>query len=152
MIEFWFLRCVFISLCRDCAVWVPAGSIAFRLPFNPERPIRMITKLRALPRPGLVFAYPFSLRSEVVVCSPLPLSISPRGIVSGPGFVASVTGGNFVAFEEMRRIEAELRKLLVNGTAIVAAASEVQAIELVDLLKRVRKRTLKSVPPKLKTK
>lgn len=144
MIEFWFLLFVLLILyVAECAVWVPAGSIAFRLPFNPERPMRMITKLRTVPRSSIVFAFPFPLRSEVIVCSPLPVFLSPGGIVAGPGFIVDVRRDEFAAFEDVLQIEAELRKLLVNGMAFVATASEVQATELASLLKRVRKRTLK---------
>jgi hypothetical protein len=143
MIEFCLLLFVLLVLyVAECAVWVPAGSIAFRLPLNPERPIRMVTKLRAMPRSGIVFAYPFVLRSEVIVCSELPVLLSPGGIVAGPGFMVGVMQGEFVAFENMLRIEPELRKLLINGTALVATASEVQATELAAILKRIRKRPL----------
>jgi hypothetical protein len=144
MIEFWFLLFFLLLLyVAECAVWVPAGSVAFRLPFNPKRPIQMITKLRPVRRSGITFAYPFSLRSEVMICSPLPLLLSPGGIVADPGVVAGLTRGEFVPFDEMLRIEPELRTLLVNGKAFVTTASEVEATELAELLKRVRKRKLK---------
>ena len=144
MIEFSLLLFALLLLyVAECAVWVPAGSIAFRLSFNPEGPIRMITKLRAVPRSDIAFAYPLSLRNQVVVCSPLPILISPVGIVAAPGFSAGVTEGELIAFEEMFRIEHELRKLLVNETAFVATASEVQATELACLLNTLRKRASK---------
>jgi hypothetical protein len=144
MIEFGVLLLVVLVLYfAECAVWVPAESIAFRLPLNPARPVRMITKLRAVPRPCIVFAYPFGARSEVIVCSPLPVFLSPEGIVANSRVKADMASSDFVAFEDMHRIEPELRKLLINGAEFVTAASEIQAKELADLLQRVRKRTSK---------
>jgi hypothetical protein len=144
MIEFWFLLSVLLLLyVAECAVWVPAGSIAFRLPFNPEGHIRMITRVWTVPRSSIAFAFPFPLGSEVFICSPLPVLLSPGGITAGPGFMGGVARDEFVAFEDMLRIEPDLRTLLINGTAFVATPSEVQAAALADLLKRLRNRTLK---------
>jgi hypothetical protein len=143
MIEFGFLLSALLLLyLAECAVWVPAGSIAFRLSSNPKRPLRIITKSRVVPRSSIVFAYPFFPPNDVVVCSPQLLSICPEGIAPDPRFLAGARGG-FVAFEKIFRIGVELRKLVVNGAPFVATSSEIQATELADFLKRLRKRTSK---------
>ncbi len=139
MIEYCFLLVVFLLLyIVECAVWVPVGAIAFRVAFNPKRPITLLTKLAAQPSPGIVFAIPFSLRSDVIVCPLFPLSISPSGIASCSRLDDTNATGKFVAFEDIVRLEWEQNALLVNGSA-VAKCSEIQAAELVNVLKRLKK-------------
>jgi len=139
MIEYCFLLIVFLVLyIVECAVWVPDGAIAFRLPFNLNERVTLLTKLGTQSSPGVVFSVPFSLRSDVIVCPPFPLSISPSGIASHSQFDGINSIGRFVAFEDVLRLDWEQNALRVNGSAI-AKCSEVEAAELVDLLERIKK-------------
>lgn len=145
MTEFWSLLLVVLVLyLAEAAVWVPAGSVAFRLPVHSGRPMRMITKLRSVPRSGIVFALPFCPRGEVVVCSPLPVSLSPEGIAHLAGLTGSLADGEFIAFEHMAQVNSEQRELFVNGAPFVRAGSDLQAAELAHFLNRIRKLTPKA--------
>lgn len=139
MIEYIFLLVVFLVLyIAECAVAVPAGSVAFRLSLNPNRHIKLLTKVRNQPRPEIAFAIPFTLRSDVVVCRFFPLSLSPAGIVSGSGADDREAKAEFIAFDDMRRIESEQGKLLVNNSVAVANCAEAQTKDLVRFLKHLK--------------
>ena len=126
----------------ECGVWVPAGSVAFRLRSNRTRAIRMLTKPRAMARPSIAFAFPFSFRGGVVVFPPLPISVCPRGIAVDPWTVAEATRREFVAFENVSSIDVIQRDLVVNGTLFAVMASEVQAAKFEKIVKRLKERTL----------
>ena len=127
----------------ECVVWVPAGSVAFRLPSGSKRPIRMLTRPRPVARSGIAFSFPFSMGSGVIVCSPLPISVCPQGIASGSWFVTGSKQHDFISFKDMNQVEQVGKNLLINGNAFVATASEIQAAELGEILERLKRQQLK---------
>jgi hypothetical protein len=144
MTDFGLLLVVILLLyLLECAVWVPAGSVAFRLASDSKRPIPMLTKPGAAARAGVAFSLPFSPGSAVIVCSPWPMALSPQGIASDPRLAARPGSRDFIAFDDMRRIERDQHKLLINGFTFVAAASEVQTRILGEMLQRLKETKLK---------
>lgn len=143
MTDFGFLLVVVLLLyLLECAVWVPAGSVAFRLPSSSKRKIRMLTRPRAGAGSGIAFSSPFSVGGGVVICSPLPIALSPQGVASDPRLATRLGRHDFIAFEDMHRIERTQRKLLINGSTFVAAPSEIQARELGEMLERLKRKKL----------
>ncbi len=140
MIEFWLLLLVILALyVFECFVWVAPGSIAFRLTSNPLRAVRMLTKPRILPHPSIAFGIPFPFRSEIIVASPLPILLSPAGIV--PAVAVGVPPARFLAFEDMVDIVAEQKRLIINQTLFSISPSEAQAIDLAQMLIRLKSRS-----------
>ena len=126
----------------ECGVWIPPGSVSFRLQSNPKRAIRMLTKPRAMARPDITFVFPFSFRGGVVVFPLASISICPRGITVDRWILAEASQTEFVAFENISSIEAIQRELVVNGTRFAVAASEGQAAKFETIVKRLKARTL----------
>jgi len=123
---------LFVLYVVECAVWIPSDTAAFRLTSNEKSPIRMVTKPRVVTRSSVAFSNPLSFRSAILVCSSVSASISPDGIVCG-------MWDEFLAFEDMSRIESSRRSLLINGAALISASSEAQASDLAQLLRRLCK-------------
>ena len=147
MIDFSVLLVVVLLLyVLECVVWVPAGSVAFRLPSSSKRPIRMLTRPNPMARSGIAFSLPFSIGSGVIVCSPLPISVCPQGVASGSQFMAGSKHHDFIFFKDMNKIEPSGKTLLINGDVFVATASEIQAAELGKILKRLKRQQLKDRP------
>ena len=146
MIEFDFLLFVLLLLYFvECAIWVRAGSTAFRLPSGPTLPLRMITKPRAANLSGIVFAFPLFFRGGgVVVSTPWPVFVSPMGIVAEPRFAPSES--KFVAFEDILHVEHAQQNLLINGKRFAAANSNLQAAQLERFVRRIKKRKLHDRP------
>ncbi|MGB0036425.1 MAG: hypothetical protein WBP79_13215 [Candidatus Acidiferrales bacterium] len=148
MIEFSFLLVIVLLLYLvECGVWVPAGSVAFRLPTNPKRPLRMISRRQAAARSSIVFANPFSVGGGIIVCPPLPVWISPQGVVVAPSAATNLRSDSagrtrraFISFDDMNAIEVRQKNLCVNGEPFVSTASEFQAAYFAELLKALRKK------------
>lgn len=151
MTDFGFLLVVILLLyLLECAVWVPAGSVAFRVASDSKRPIPMLTKPRAAAGAGIVFSLPFSPGSGVIVCSPWPMALSPHGIASDPWLAVRPGSRDFIAFDDMH-IERDQQKLLINGFTFVVAASEVQARGLGEMLQRLKETKLKDRAARIET-
>jgi len=106
----------------------------------------MLTKPRAVAGSSIAFSLPFSVGSGVIVCSPMPVSLCPQGIALNPRLVTAFERREFIAFEDMHRIEPAQQNLLINGSLFVAASSEIQAIELAEVLKRLKQEKVTDRP------
>jgi hypothetical protein len=134
MSEYGFLLVLFLLLyLGECAVWVPAGSVAFCGFSGPARRLTLVTKPRTPPRSRIAFTIPFWLRNDIFVCGPSCLSVSPIGFA-----VNSTSKKTFTAFDEMARIAVEDDKLLINSSAFAVNCPEIQITELANWLKRLQ--------------
>jgi hypothetical protein len=143
MIEFWVLLAVFLILyIAESLVWVRAGAVGFRLWSNPARALGMVTEPRISPRSTVTFVFPFIFRNEIIVSSPLPILPSPEGIALDPMFISGAVRHESWAFEDIRHITTNERKIVINEKTFFISSSEGEAVATVEFLRR-----LKNKPP-----
>ncbi|HXZ11199.1 MAG TPA: hypothetical protein VEG64_02295 [Candidatus Sulfotelmatobacter sp.] len=148
MIEFGLLLVVVLALyLMECAVWIPAGSLAFLLCSPLDHSLKLIVRPRPIERPSLAFSNPFVPWRAIMVCNPPRIWCSGDGIVSGcADFEQPSTKnggnviGNFVPFEEIRRLESEGKNLYVNGAKFASLGSEAEATFLAKWLQGLKSR------------
>lgn len=143
MIEFWILLAVFLILyIAECLVWVRAGTVGFRLWSNPARALGMVTKPHISPRATVAFVFPFVFSNEIIVSSSISILLSPEGIALDPMFISGAVRDEFWAFDDIRHIATDERKIIINQKFFFISSSESEAVATVEFLRR-----LKNKPP-----
>jgi hypothetical protein len=139
MIEFWLLLAVFLILyIGECLVWVRAGAVGFRLWSNPARALGIVTKPHVSPRSTVAVVFPFVFRNEIIVSSSLPILVAPEGIALDPMFISGAVRDEFWAFEDIRHITTDERKIVINESTFFISSSESEAVATVDFLRRLK--------------
>ena len=139
MIEFWLLVAVLLILyAAECLVWVRAGAVAFRLWSNSARALDVVTELRISPRSTVAFVFPFVFRNEIIVLFPLPILLSPQGIALDPMLISGAVRDEFWAFEDIRLIASDERKIVINQRTFFVSSSESEAVATVEFLRRLK--------------
>jgi hypothetical protein len=127
----------------ECLVWVPRGAVAF-VAHSAGR-ARLVSPARTFstPRGGVVFGRLLPGTPSAFVVPQWPLSMDARGVL---GWVAECLAGDERAFhsgayrrwEEMARVDADLRKVIVDREAMATLPSARFAAEVAATLREVR--------------
>jgi len=115
------LLLVFVALYLvECLFWVSRGGVVFRTWFGRRWGYVPDGELARNDHGGLHWAWPLPPFGEVLVCRGFPVSFGPQGILAFKAECLHSNGrplhsGRFVRWEDLQSIEAEGKKLLVNG-------------------------------------
>src|SRR5688572_19472712 len=100
----------------ECACWLRRGSVAFTTWLGRQWHEKPPGALIGNSRGGFVFAPPLPPLGTIFTSRPLPLSVSPDGVLA---YVATnvnsgwrpAQGGRFQAFDSLREVRARGKKL-----------------------------------------
>ena len=118
----------------ECACWVPRGSVAFVTWFGrrwrPAHPGSLLGNQRG----GFVVAPPLPPLGTILVGNQFPVSISPESILAFVSTSVNPAGrplqsGEFLAFKEIKSVSAQGRRLVINSSTFVRAASSSLAVK-----------------------
>ena len=112
----------------ECACWQPRGSVAVLTWLGKRWRTVFPSGLLGNQRGGFVFAPPLPPLGFLISGTPLPLCLSPDGMMAAvpasldPGLRWIFSGAN-LRFDDIREIKADGRKLCINGKTFLKAAS-----------------------------
>jgi len=123
----------------ECGWWAKRGSFGFRTWLGKHWTIATPSRAFGTQRSGLVVSAPLPPLGTLLTTHNFPLLLSPEGVLSqvSPGFDLNAPG-RFVAFAELKKVEASGKSVRVNGKEFLKAASPIFAAYLADLLEKVR--------------
>jgi hypothetical protein len=112
----------------ECLCWLQQGAVALVTWRGRRWALRHPGALAGNQRGGFILAPPLPPLGTVFVAGQCPVSLSPEGVLA---FVATnlhpgwrpAQSGQFVPWDELRGVKTRGKKLLVNGTPFLVAAS-----------------------------
>lgn len=112
----------------ECAGWLRRGTVAFVNWFGRHWRLQHPGALAGNQRGGFILAPVLPPLGTVFVAGQFPLSLSPEGLLA---FVATnihpgwrpAQSGQFLRWEEVREVRARGKKVFVNGSLLLVAAS-----------------------------
>lgn len=130
----------------ECTGWLRWGAVALTSWSGRRWTLRHPGALAGNQRGGLVLAPPLPPLGTQFVASQYPLSLSPEGVLAfvatyphpGPRIAA---GGAFFRWADVRKVKAHGKKLRVNGTLFLTAASPGVARQLRNDLQQLAQQT-----------
>ena len=128
----------------ECACWLRRGQVGFSTWLGRRWRALHPGTIIANQAGGFVLASPLPPLGTLFVTNQFPLSITEKGVLA---FVATnlnpgprpAQSGRFVAFEEIREIRTQGRKVLVNGELLVTCSSATFARHCTEELRRLAK-------------
>jgi hypothetical protein len=128
----------------ECACWVRRGSVAFRTWFGrrwrPSHPGTLLGNQRG----GFIFAHPLPPLGTLLTGNQFPLSLSSEAVFAyvaptvNPGWRPAQTEALF-RFEDIRTVEANGKKVRVNGAVLLSATSPTFAAQVAQQLQQLVK-------------
>lgn len=110
----------------ECSCWMRRGSVAFRTwigrRWRPVHPAGLLGNSQA----GVVFGHPLPPLGRLVIGTQFPLSLSPDAVLAyvapsvNPGW-RPAQSGKFFRWSDIKSIQAEGKKVLVNGELLLKA-------------------------------
>src|SRR5437667_999813 len=133
-----------LSYLSECLVWVRRGALAFASWRGNRFGLRPPGTWMSNQRGGLLLSNPFPPLGTVFIVPDLPLSLAPAAVFAYSSVCLDAAGrpwhtGRHLAFEEVRNVDVDGRKVLVNGGLFLKAASSFSARWLAESLRRLRK-------------
>ncbi|HWI58554.1 MAG TPA: hypothetical protein VNZ22_15115, partial [Bacillota bacterium] len=138
----WLFAVLALLYSWECACWVRRGTVGFRTWWGRRWRALHPGTLLGNQRGGFVLAPPLPPLGTLLTSSQLPVSFSPEGVLA---FVAPsvnpggrpVQSANWVRFDEIRKVEASGKEVLINGKPFLKTASPGWAIYLADQLRKL---------------
>ena len=127
----------------ECACWLRRGAVAFTTWLGRRWHLLHPGTLIGNQRGGFVLAAPLPTLGYLLTAHQLPFTLSPVGVLFfvstnlNPGWRVAHSG-RFVKFDDLREVRAERRKLILNGEAVLRAASSGFARNLAGVLDAVK--------------
>ena len=128
----------------ECACWIPRGCVGFSTWFGRRWQARHPGNLLGNQRGGFIFTAPLPPLGTLLTAGQYPLSLSPDGVLAcvatnvNPGW-RPAQSGVFFRFDQIRKVAARGKKLLVNDTLLLAAPAAGLARHLADDVRRLTK-------------
>ena len=127
----------------ECLVWVPRGAVAFVARAAGRARLAFPSRTFSTPRGGVVVGRLLPGTLSAFVVPQWPLSMDDRGVL---GWVAECLAGDeralhtgaYRRWEDMPRIEADLRKVVVDGETLATLPSARFATHVAATLREVR--------------
>jgi len=128
----------------ECLVWVPRGALAFASWRGSRFGLPSSGSWLGNQHGGLLLSNPLPPLGTVFIIPDLPLSLAPAAVFAYSSACLDAAGrpwhtGRHLAFEEVRNVDVDGRKVLVNGGLFLKAASSFSARWLAESLRRLRK-------------
>jgi len=128
----------------ECLVWVPRGALAFGSWRGIGFGIRFSGSCIGNHHGGLLLSTPLPPLGTVFIVPDLPLSVAPAAVFAYSSACLDPAGrqwhtGRHLAFEIVRNVDVDGRKVLVNGEIFLKAASPFSARWLAESVRRLRK-------------
>jgi hypothetical protein len=128
----------------ECACWIRRGGLAFVTWIGRKWHEAQPGALAGNQRGGFVFAPPLPPLGTILTARPLPLSVSPDGVLA---YVSTHVNqgwrpgqsGKFLAFESIKEVRTNGKKLLVNGDLWLSFPGTESAREVTENLSRLLK-------------
>jgi len=116
----------------ECLVWVPRGALAFSSWRGIRFGIRFSGSWIGNQHGGLLLSNPLPPLGTVFIVPDLPLSVAPAAVFAYSSACLDPAGrqwhtGRHLAFEIVRNVDVDGRKVLVNGEIFLKAASPFSA-------------------------
>ena len=138
---FLILACIYIW---ECSCWVRRGSVAFRTWFGRRWRAAHPAGLLGNSQAGVVFGHPLPPLGWLVLGTQFPLSLSPEAVLAfvapsvNPGWRPSQSG-KFFLWSDIKSVQAQGKKVLINRELLVKAPSSILAGVLATRLSELSK-------------
>ncbi|MEJ7728520.1 MAG: hypothetical protein WKG00_04835 [Polyangiaceae bacterium] len=127
----------------ECLVWVPRGAVAFVAGAAGRARLVFPSRTFSTPRGGVIIGRLLPGTLSTFVVPQWPLSMDARGVL---GWVAECLAGDeralhtgaYWRWEDMPRIDADLRKVVVDGETLALLPSARFATDVAAILREVR--------------